>query len=216
MCEFNLRNYWCQKLCAGGGGFKSGGLPGLQTACIYRSQELRSEIGSMLQVLFRFQLQPILINWLLSSPAKWGSALINGHTQTGSHSQKHTDTLSLFRFFCITACDQHTQTHIHTHTHACTDAKPSKCVWSMPTRPESRICIISRSVVLIDRRIKWLVKESLMWLLFSFLFAQSQILEFLRKERSLPLDVCSCDLGFDLETCNRCLFKEPADSSCML
>ena len=121
MCEFNLRNYWCQKLCAGGGGFKSGGLPGLQTACIYRSQELRSEIGSMLQVLFRFQLQPILINWLLSSPAKWGSALINGHTQTGSHSQKHTDTLSLFRFFCITACDQHTQTHIHTHTrmHGC-------------------------------------------------------------------------------------------------
>lgn len=36
------------------------------------------------------------------------------------------------------------------------------------------------------------------------------------EERSLSLNVCSCDLGFDRETCNRCLFKEPADSTCML
>ena len=36
------------------------------------------------------------------------------------------------------------------------------------------------------------------------------------EERSLSLNVCSCDLGFDRATCNRCLFKEPADSTCML
>lgn len=115
MCEFNLSNYWCQKLCAGGGGFKSGGLPGLQTACIYRSQELRSEIGSMLQVLFRFQLQPILINWLLSSPAKWGSALINGHTHRQVHTVRNTQT----HFHSFSFCALQHATHTHTRTHGC-------------------------------------------------------------------------------------------------
>lgn len=54
-----------------------------------------------------------------------------------------------------------------------------------------------------------------MSLLFSFFLAPS-LLEFICKEKHLSLDVCSCDRGFDLETRNRYVFKELADSSCLL
>lgn len=155
-------------------------LAGLELTRIYRSQELRTEMGSMLQVLFRFQLQPFLINWLLSSPANWGSAFDQWpHTQMGSHLQKHSNKHT------FTLLDTHTHRQTYAHTHV--DAKPSKCVWSMPIRPVSRIRIISCSVVLIDHRIKWLVKESLRSLLFSFLLTPS-LLEFICKEKHLSLN----------------------------
>lgn len=67
------------------------------------------------------------------------------------------------------------QTHAHTHTH--TRIKPSKCVWSMPTQPDSRICIISCSADLIDCRIKWSLKESFMSF-FCFLFSPAHTQSF--------------------------------------
>lgn len=84
---------------------RGGGLAGLEQTRIYRSQELRTEMGSMPQVLFRFQLQPFLINWLLSSPANWGTAFDHWpHTQMGLHTTINT----LSDLFCFT---------VHTHTH---------------------------------------------------------------------------------------------------
>lgn len=65
------------------------------------------------------------------------------------------------------------QTHAHTHTRI----KPSKCVWSMPTQPDSRIYIISCSADLIDCRIKWSVKESFMSF-FCFLFSTAHTQSF--------------------------------------
>lgn len=94
--------------------FRGGGLVGLEQTRFYSSQELRTEMGSVLQVLFRSQIQPLLISWLLSWPVNWGSAFNQWpHTQMGSHTQKH-NTLSLFQ------CKR-TFTHIHTRsqTHRC-------------------------------------------------------------------------------------------------
>lgn len=160
---------------AGGGGLEEVGWLALSRRHL---QKQGTEMGSMLQVLFRFQLQPFLINWLFSNPAIWGSGFDQWpHTQLSSHTRKHKREHTSILPVC------------------CTEAMPATCVWSMCTRPESRICIISCSVVLIDRRIKWLVKESFMLLLSSFLTLS--LMEFICQEKHLSSDVCVCDLGFD-------------------
>lgn len=88
--------------------FRGGGLVGLEQTRFCSSQELRTEMGSVLQVLFRSQIQPFLINWLLSWPVNWGSAFDQWpHTQMGSHTQKH-NYKHPFTFSM--------QTHIRTHT----------------------------------------------------------------------------------------------------
>lgn len=92
-----------------------------------------------------------------------------------------------FFLLCVCVC---------VHTQTSTGAKPFKCVWSMPTWPESRICIISCSVVWIDRRIKWLVKESFM-LLFSF-SPHTKPCSIDCKDTHLSLNVCLCDLSLIL------------------
>lgn len=75
---------WCRWM------FRGGGLAGLGQTHFHRSQELRTEMGSELPVLFRSQIQQFLINWLLSWPENWGPAFDQWpHTQMGPHTQKH-------------------------------------------------------------------------------------------------------------------------------
>ncbi len=207
MWEFNFSNYWCRKPCAEGRGLEEVGWLALSKPAFTeaRSWELKWD-----QCCRSYLDSNYCHFWSIgSSPHQQTGALplINGHTHRRAHNLRNTtiNTLSLFLFFAFTSANTHTHTHTHKH-----GEKPSKCVWSMPTRPESRICIISCSVVLIDRRIKWLVKESFMSLLFSFFLAPS-LQEFICKEKHLSLDVCFCDLGFAR---NRYIFKELADWCC--
>lgn len=89
---------------------RGGGLAGFQHKSIYRSQKLRTDMGSMQQVLFRFQLQPFVINWLLSSTANQGTALINGHTHRWTDTPRNTTINRLCHsgsvcvFVCARAC----------------------------------------------------------------------------------------------------------------
>lgn len=168
---------------------RGGGLADFQHKSIYRSQKLRTDMGSMQQVLFRFQLQPFVINWLLSSTANQGTALIKGHTHRWTDTPRNTTINRLCHSGSVCVC-------VCVYTQTSTGAKPFKCVWSMPTWPESRICIISCSVVWIDRRIKWLVKESFM-LLFSF-SPHTKPCSIDCKDTHFSLNVCLCDLSLIL------------------
>lgn len=193
MWKFDFSNYWCRKLRASGRSLEE--VDWLAFSIKAYSQKLRTDMGSMQQVLFRFQLQPFVINWLLCSTANQGTALINGHTHRWTDTPRNTTINRLCHsgsvcvFVCARAC-------VCVYTQTSTGAKPFKCVWSMPTWPESRICIISCSVVWIDRRIKWLVKESFM-LLFSF-SPHTKPCSIDCKDTHLSLNVCLCDLSLIL------------------
>lgn len=95
---------------------RGGGLAGFQHKSIYRSQKLRTDMGSMQQVLFRFQLQPFVINWLLSSKANQGTALINGHTHRCTDTPRNTTINRLCHSgsVCVFVC-----VCIHTNQHRC-------------------------------------------------------------------------------------------------
>lgn len=134
----------------------------------------------MLQVLFRFQLQPFLINWLLSWAANWACVF-----DQWSHRRPHTlrnttiNTLLLsFFFFLFFFCCCCARPWADTHWHKQAQMQNQLNVFDRCSLPESRICIISCSVVVIDRKIKWLVKKSFMLSLFCFPFCLT-LLEFI-------------------------------------
>ena len=142
----------------------------------------------MQQVLFRFQLQPFLINWLLSSLANQGCAFDQWpHITIVSHIQRHNSERTFSFSFILLSCLQ---------THTSTGTKP---VWSMPTWPECRICIISCSVAWIDCKDK-MISEGIF---HAVIFCISSQLEFVCKEKHEFLHVSVCDLSFYLQICNR-------------
>jgi len=145
MCKVNFSNYWYRKPCTKRGGLEELGWLAFRKLIFMegRSWELRWDQCSRSYLDSNYS-----HFWSIgSSPHQQNRALplINGHTHRWAHTLRNTALILLWVFllFCCHTCKL---THAHTHTHTTTGAKPSKCVWSMPTRPESRICIISCSV----------------------------------------------------------------------
>lgn len=187
--------------------FKGGGLAGLQQNHIYRSQELRTEMGSMQQVLFRFQLQPFLINWLLSSPANPSSAFDQWpHAQMGPRAQHNAiNALSVFPcafFFFLLSCMR---------THTSTSAK------------NVRMRLINAHSAWVQdlhyfmlRSLNWSQDKMISGGIFHvviFLFPDSEPLGIHLQGETLSLNACFCDPSFDLEMRN--IFKKRRGWCCI-
>lgn len=186
--------------------FRGGGLVGLEQTRIYRSQELRTEMGSMLQVLFRFQLQPFLINWLLSSLANWGSAFDQWpHTQMGSDTQKpnHKQTLTL-SVFCF---DTYKQVHRYTRGQGCKTIQMSSINAHSAWEQDLHYFMLSSFNWLQDK----MISEGIFHVVI-FLFPHTEPPGINLQGEAFALGCVFLGSWFAIETHNGYMLKELADS----